>query len=139
MEIKEITDFNELMGVYDIYKQCMYMPTKDKYKAKIISYLSDDCIKIYGCLDKEIIVGVIVVKFHEYSAEILGIAVDVSVRNQGIGSYMVNTVKNIYVLNFIIAETDSEAVGFYRKLGFTISEFIEVKDNTSILRYRCER
>ena len=80
-----------------------------------------------------------VVSFKEQKKiEIIGIAVDVSARGKGIGSYMINQVINNYGLLFVYAETDNDAVGFYQKNGFDIMEFSETYDGATVVRYKCE-
>ena len=83
--------------------------------------------------------GVIVVSFIErQKIEIIGIAVDTSVRGKGVGSYMINQVINNYGLLSVYAETDNDAVGFYRNNGFNIVEFSEIYGDETVVRYKCE-
>ena len=70
--------------------------------------------------------------------EIIGIAVNSSVRGKGIGSYMINQVVNNYGLLSVYAETDNNAVGFYRNNGFSIVEFSEIYGDEPVVRYKCE-
>ena len=61
-----------------------------------------------------------------------------SARGKGIGSYMINQVVNNYDLLSVHAETDNDAVGFYRNVGFSIVEFSETYGNETVIRYKCE-
>ena len=70
--------------------------------------------------------------------EILGIAVDLSARGKGIGSYMIKQVINNYDSLSVYAETDNDAVGFYQKNGFNITAFSEIYDGKTVVRYRCK-
>ena len=70
--------------------------------------------------------------------EIVGIAVDVSARGKGVGSYMINQVVNNYGLLSVYAETDNDAVGFYQKNNFSITEFSETYCAETVVRYKCE-
>ena len=80
-----------------------------------------------------------VVSFNERKKiEIIGIAVDVSARGKGVGSYMINQVINNYGLLSVYAETDNDAVGFYRKNDFNIMAFSETYDGANVVRYKCE-
>lgn len=54
------------------------------------------------------------------SAEILHIAVKQHKRNQGVGRRIVETLKEQETAAELIAETDRDAVEFYRKCGFTV-------------------
>ena len=83
--------------------------------------------------------GVMVVSFIEQKkVEILGIAVDLSARGKDIGSYMIKQVINNYDLLFVYVETDNDAVGFYQKSNFSITEFSEIYDGETVIRYKCE-
>ncbi len=135
----ELTDRSDICRMYDVYKHCMYMPTIEKFYKKVDAFLHDDSIKIFACLCRNEMKGMIVISFTErYRMEIIGIAVDVSARCQGIGSYMVNKVANDYGCMSVYAETDDDAVGFYRKNGFAVRPFSETYDGETFIRYKCE-
>lgn len=139
LEIKELTNVDEVLKAYDIYKHCMYMPTTEKYEKKILSFLQNENIKIFSCFVDNYLKGISVISFFErYKSEVLGIAVDSSARNQGIGSYMVTALKNTFNLDLIYAETDDDAVVFYKKNGFNITEFTNNYDGQIVTRYKCE-
>ena len=61
-----------------------------------------------------------------------------SARGQGIGSFMINQVIKEYCLQFIYAETDQDAVGFYRKNGFIVTEHTETYHDETVIRYQCK-
>ena len=139
LELIELTHKNEVCKTYEIYKHCMFMPTEEKFNKKIDQFLNDNSIKIFACFNQVEIEGVIVVSFVEQSKiEIIGIAVDLSARGKGIGSYMINQIVNDYSLISVYAETDNDAVGFYQKNGFSITEFSEIYDGETVIRYKCE-
>lgn len=141
MELKliELTHKNDICKTYEIYKHCMFMPTKEKFSKKIDIFLDDNSVKVFACFNQGKMEGVIVVSFGEqHNVEIIGIAVDMSARGKGNGSYMINQVVNDYSLLYVYAETDNDAVGFYRKNGFCITEFSEIYDNKTVIRYKCE-
>ena len=115
------------------------MPTEEKFNKKIDTFLIDNSIKIFACFNHSEIVGVIVVSFFEQcKIEIIGIAVVLSARNKGIGSYMINQTVTDYGLISVYAETDNDAVGFYQKNGFSVTEFSEIYDGEKVVRYKCE-
>ena len=135
----ELTDREKILQTYDIYKHCMYMPTEEAFRKKIGLYLRDHAVRIYGCSDHDRITGILVVSLAENDrAEIIGISVDPAYRNQGIGSYMINQVQKNLGITFFYAETDDDAVRFYRKNGFVIIAFSEIHDGETVTRYRCE-
>lgn len=142
MELKliELIDKSDILKIYDIYKYCMFMPTKEKFNKKADDFLADKSIKFFACLQQDVIKGVISVSFTEQEkAEILGIAVDISARNKGVGSYMINQLANDYGLTFVLALTDDDAVEFYRKCGFEVTKFTKTHhDGETVVHYRCE-
>lgn len=140
MELKliELTHKDEVCQTYEIYRHCMFMPTRKKFSMKADQFLNDNSVKIFACCNQDMIEGVIVVFFAEqHKIEVLGIAVDLSDRGKGIGSYMINQVIKDYGLLSVYAETDNDAVGFYQKNGFSITEFPETYGNETVIRYRC--
>ena len=139
LKLRELTLKNEILQTYSIYNHCMFMPTEEKFNNKVELFLNDDSVKIFACFAQDEILGVMVVSFIEQrKIEIIGIAVDVSVRRKGVGSYMINQVVNNYGLLSVYAETDNDAVGFYRNNGFNIVAFSETYGNETVVRYKCE-
>ena len=129
--INRNTFYYHYNDIYDLLEEI--------FKKKIDALLNDDSAKIFACLRQREIKGVIAVTFLErHRIEIIAIAVDASARCQGIGSYMVNKVVNDYSLVSVYAETDDDAVGFYRKNGFSITEFSETYESETVIRYKCE-
>ncbi len=139
MNLIELTHKNDILQTYEIYKHCMFMPTEEKFNKKIDVFLMDNSVKIFACFNQSKMEGVIIVSFAEQrSIEIIGIAVDVSARGKGIGSYMINQIVNDYGLVSVYAETDNDAVVFYQKNGFNITAFSEIYDGETVVRYRCK-
>ncbi len=135
----QLTHKSDILGIYNIYKHCMYMPNEEKYTKQIDTFLNNNSVKIFACLYGDKIKGIIVVSFIEqHKIEIMGIAVDVSARHQGIGSYMISKLTNDYGLLSVYAETDGDAVGFYRKCGFSITKFAKIYNGETFIRYKCE-
>lgn len=119
LELIELTNKLEFGNTYDIYKYCMFMPTKEKFQKKTDQFATDDSIKIFACFHQGKVAGIIVVSFTgQHKIEIVGIAVDVPFRNKGIGSYMINCLIDDYSVKSIFAETDKDAVEFYKKNSF---------------------
>lgn len=139
LKLIELTQRNEVCQIYGIYKHCMFMPSEEKFSIKADQFLNDNSVKIFACCNQDMIEGVIVVFFAEqHIIEVVGIAVALSARGKGIGSYMINQVIKDYGLLSVSAETDKDAVGFYRKNGFSITEFHATYGNETVIRYKCE-
>ncbi|MBJ8052660.1 MULTISPECIES: GNAT family N-acetyltransferase [Bacillus cereus group] len=62
---------------------------------------------------------------HTNRARICHIAVSKKYRNQGIALQMIKEIIRKYELTYIEAETDKEAVGFYKKCNFKIESLGE--------------
>ena len=123
---------------YTVYQQCMYKPDYNTYLRKINDYFNDKNIKIFISLNENKIVGLLVLTLNgDNSAEIIGIAVHGSFQKQGIGSYMVRESANKMHLHKVLAETDDDAVGFYKNVGFEITKEVKHYDNGSVDRYHC--
>ena len=139
MNLIELTHKNDILQTYEIYKHCMFMPTEEKFNKKVEQFLNNNSVKIFACFSHGKIVGVMAVSFIEQKkVEILGIAVDLSARGKGIGSYMINQIVKYYGLISVYAETDNDAVGFYLKNNFSVTEFYETYGDETVLRYKCE-
>ena len=139
LKLRELTLKNEILQTYGIYKHCMFMPTKEKFNNKVDLFLNDNSVKILACFEQDEVLGVMVVSFIEQKKiEIIGIAVNSSVRGKGIGSYMINQVVNDYELLSVYAETDNDSVGFYRNNNFSVVEFSEIYGDETVVRYKCE-
>ena len=133
----ELTNLDQILQTYEIYKDCMFLPSKEKFRKKVDSFLRDDSVKIFAYMNHGSIEGIIVLSFlAQGQTEIVGIATDSSVREQGIGSYLIRQTSKI--CPNLSARTDSDAVGFYRKNGFQITELSEVYDGETVVRYQCE-
>lgn len=137
--LDELTHMAEASGLYEIYRHCMFLPTREKFDKKIALFLRDDSVKILVCRSHGKAVGVIVLSFAAPgSMEIAGIAVDPAARGQGVGSHMIRQAVRRYRPRHVCAETDDDAVGFYRKNGFRAAAFSEMRGGEAAVRYRCE-
>ena len=132
---------------FSIYAPCMYQPTYEDYKALMEKYFSDPSVKIFVCdMDSEK-AGILVLKEIEAAegsetgdeAEILGIAVKENLREKGIGKEMIYQVMETEHLKTITAQTDDDAIGFYRKSGFEAERVVIEYPNGSVVRYNCTR
>lgn len=134
--IKDIKDFLCTEEVYNIYSACMFEPTFEKFKTKVAKMQNDFSVSAYGYFLNETIIGIIATQENNDVVEIIGIAVDSQKRHFGIGTKLIDYISKKYEKK-IIAETDSEAVMFYKKCGFDIKENIVSKSDISYSRYVC--
>lgn len=127
-----------MKDAYNIFKQCLYKKNYEDYKNIINSYMNNDNIKIYCCEAEGEKAGIIVLLISEADkAEILGIAVCDNLKKRGIGTFMIMESAKTLHLKSIIAETDDDAVGFYRATGFNMTKEIKQYDNGDVIRYHC--
>lgn len=139
LSLIELNDLDSMGILYDIYKDCMFMPSKEKFNKKMATFLNDKTIKVFACLDQGELKGAVAFSLAETNKiKIVGIAVDLSARNRGIGSFMIRKLMENYSSHSIFAETDNEAVGFYRKNGFIVNECSEIFNGENVIRYKCE-
>ena len=137
-ELLELTTKNELLPLYNVYKDCMYLPNEDKYREKVQSWLMDDWIRIFACVHDSKRKGLLVLKFTSTDqAEIIGISVEEGSRNQGIGSFMIREILLRFPNIKLNAETDRDAVLFYKKNGFQITEIQKNYNGEMVTRYLC--
>ena len=94
-------------------------------------------IKFFAAREKGILTGVLALSQSGKTAEIIGIAVDPAHRGKGTGSFMINNAAKELGVSELYAETDSDAVGFYRKSGFETREFTKEYDGEKITRFSC--
>ena len=134
--IKNIKDILCTQEIYDIYSACMFEPTFDKFKIEAEQMQKDSSVSVYGYFSNEKIIGVISTQETDKTVEIIGIAVHTKERHSGIGTKLIDYVKDKSPKS-IIAETDSDAVMFYKKYGFNIKEIIVSKSNVSYSRHVC--
>jgi ribosomal protein S18 acetylase RimI-like enzyme len=101
-----------------LLKLAVGSPTPDKIREVLNTYRQPDRILI-GCRVDGKLVGILGAKMKDNMAVIQHLAVSPSYRRQGIGKLLIRELFKRFFIGFLFAETDSEAVGFYEKCGFT--------------------
>ena len=82
--------------------------------------------------------GLLVLKFTSTDqAEIIGISVEEGSRNCGLGSFLIQKVQEKFPDAKLNAETDRDAVLFYKKNGFQITEIQKNYNGEMVTRYLC--
>ena len=121
-------------SVYSLLAPSVFNPTSERLLSRAEKYQADDKTKAYAYADNGEYKGIIVFKIKEQTAEILDIAVILEYQGNGIGSRLIDYLFTRFAVNKITAETDDDAIGFYRKYGFTVVD-ITVKFDAK--RYTC--
>lgn len=99
-------------------------------------YICSTNRKLYGIFSENICIGCIGIEFLSLNnCEIKHIAVSPSQRGRKVASEMVDFVCQQHSLDIISAETDKDAVGFYKKYGFTITSLGE--KYPGVERFQC--
>ena len=113
----------------------VYGPTPERLKCRAEKYSADKNIFVYACKIDSVYAGIVVLKTENDTAEILDIAVKPKYRKHGIGRKLIDFIFNRFPVDTIIAETDDETVGFYKRYGFAVTPTKEFSD---IRRYFCK-
>ena len=122
---------------FELYAPCMYQPTFEKYAGKMMEYLSDSAVRIYVCERGGSRAGILVLDCSREEAVILGIAVSEACRGCGVGQYLIRGATQSEKLKTVTAQTDDDAIGFYRKCGFRDEATSEEYPNGTVVRYIC--
>ncbi|PFA69251.1 GNAT family N-acetyltransferase [Bacillus sp. AFS015802] len=122
----------------DIKTLLSFATSHVKVNEEYASYLHSNRRKLFGFRRGEGIVACIGVEFLEDGrCEIKLVAVMPGHRGAGVGKKMLdNTIQN-YSISSMVAETDRDAVLFYKKIGFEVESLGE--KYPGVERFRCER
>jgi len=88
-------------------------------------YIHSPNKQLFGFMKENKMIGCIGVEIHINLCEIKHIAVCPEERGNGVGSKLINFILEESSLKTIIAETDKDAVDFYRKFGFKVASLGE--------------
>jgi len=124
-------------NVLIVLSESVYMPTEEKLKKRADDYINNSNVVVYGYKCEGSICGLIVIDItKKEESVILDIAVGKGKQHTGIGRKLVEYALYNLKPNTLIAETDDDAVDFYRKCGFIIYSLGEKYLN--IIRYKCK-
>ncbi|MGY4795676.1 GNAT family N-acetyltransferase [Lysinibacillus fusiformis] len=103
-----------------------YATSEKKVDREYPLYIENTERVLYGYTIEQDLVGCIgIVKGEANRCEIKHIAVSPAFRGKGIGREMIRYVEEYHAFSSIYAETDQEAVLFYKNLGFHITSLGE--------------
>ena len=124
--------------MYNVFSACTYMPTWEKFTSRAVEYMNNDAIHIFGYYEDSRLAGIIAVNQNQDgSFEIKGIAVNPECRNRGIGRKLVQYVCDELPVSKLHAETDDDAIEFYRSCGFETEVFSRMFESGEFRRYKC--
>lgn len=117
---------------------CQYAPTEEKLSRLVDEFESDKDVYAFSCMQGEEPAGIIIMKrWQNASFEILGIAVEPAFRGRGIGTAIIKEAARLLLCTQMYAETDDDAVMFYKQCGFTVQALGE--KYPGVMRYLCTR
>lgn len=137
MRITDIRTHFASQECYSVYADCMFEPTYGKFCTLAAELTADENVYIFGCMENDIVRGILALRNHGGTAEICGIAVDRAYRGHGIGSALVRHALGKLKINVLYAETDDDAIEFYIKCGFSVKTAVKNYGNTECVRYLC--
>jgi len=118
--------------VLQIMAYSEYEESLERAVKRAQAYRENTAQYVYGWIEDGVVLGVCAFHIQPDKMIINGMAVAEHSRKNGIGRAMVTELQMKY--SSLEAETDDDAVGFYRKCGFIVSELPKVHDNC---RWRC--
>lgn len=132
---KELLELPELNG---ILAASVYNPTPERLAQRVRGYRQNDSVVVFACREADTWKGIAIVQRTVCLGTLLDIAVSEKDRNRGIGRFLISGIMERLALTDFCAETDEEAVGFYRSLGFAITSLGD-KYNAGSQRYLCQK
>lgn len=135
--VSSICDIKEIITEPDILKllaPSVYNPTEERLLNRAKKYQEDEETNVYVYKEDNEYKGIVVFEIVNNSATILDIAVKPEYQGQGTGSKLIDFIFNSLNAQNITAETDDDAIGFYKKYGFIVAD-TKVEFDTK--RYVC--
>ncbi|MGG4397007.1 GNAT family N-acetyltransferase [Paenibacillus thiaminolyticus] len=111
--------------IRDLIELCVF-PDPDKVEAVLKTYEQHPGDELWGYESEGEVVGIVGIRKDGKEIEILHLAVHPELRGAGFGRGMILELIHQEQPDVVKAETDEEAVDFYRNIGFTIESRGEV-------------
>ncbi|MEG2634122.1 MAG: GNAT family N-acetyltransferase, partial [Oscillospiraceae bacterium] len=118
----------------DLLSESVYNPTPERVLSRAENYQNNTDVEVYAYREDEKSIGIIVFEIDKNVATIHNISVKISNQRKGVGSQLIDFIFKRFNVIRILAETDDDAIEFYKKYGFNVSEIV-VK--FGIERYMC--
>lgn len=120
-----LRDYWNSDAVKDLLAMCMWADG-GVIEQELNSYNAEESKDLFGCFINGELAGLVgIIRQDEHAVEISHIAVQQKWRGKGIGRGMITEISKTPGIETITAETDHEAVGFYRSAGFAITSLGE--------------
>ncbi|XEC94322.1 GNAT family N-acetyltransferase [Paenibacillus tarimensis] len=120
--LKQVEEFSA--DVTSVMAQCIYNPDSEKMSRTVKAYKEDPLRSVYAYYEEmeseaAAIIGLRLIPEEKF-AVILHVAVDHKYREKGIGRKLIDEIISLHDIRTIEAETDKDAVHFYRACGFSV-------------------
>lgn len=122
--------------ILKIMAASFFDPTPEKMAAKAEDFRQNESWRLFAWVANGEILGVCGIELYSDYIEILNIAVAEHSRHSGVGRAMIETLKAKYDMA-IKAETDDDAIGFYKKCGFETTEIYKQCGDNPFRRWNC--
>jgi len=122
--------------ILNILAHALFMPTEEKLLLRANRYEDDPAVHAFGYFIDGLPIGIVIIRQTEGLAfEICNIATEPMRRKKGIGRALIFYVMKQLSCATLCAETDDDAVEFYRKVGFSVTSLGE--KYPGCVRYSC--
>lgn len=121
-EIINVKSILHNKNIFTLLAPSVYNPTPERLLKRAEKYQVNDKTHIYAYSQNGENLGIVVFEIADRTATILDIAVNTEQQGKGIGSRLIDFIFNRFDVNKAIAETDDDAVDFYKKYGFVVSD-----------------
>jgi GNAT superfamily N-acetyltransferase len=121
-----------------VLSQAIWMPTDDKVSRLIAETYRGPTAALYAWKDAETadVIGPVGIRRRPGGAvDILHVAVAETSRRRGVGRRMIEALRGTPGVRELVAETDGDAVDFYRRCGFTVTSLGDKYPGRE--RFRC--
>lgn len=136
MQMKDIRNELHDERILSVISHSMFKPSTETLRMLADRCACDPAVSAFACEEHGIILGAIILKnTNDLAFEILHIATAPAHRRTGVASGLISHAIATLKCAVLTAETDEEAVAFYRKYGFQAVSLGEKYPGT--IRYRC--
>ena len=127
---------HNLENIKDLLAMAVGSPTPEKLRQLVDEFYTSDGRTIFVATHSGKVIGVIGVDYTDRPyGFVTHIAVLPDMRKQGVGSHLVSHATAVLELAIVEAETDQDAVCFYRACGFEAEEM--ESQYPGVRRFRC--
>jgi inorganic pyrophosphatase len=122
--------------IYHIFQDIIWKSTNEQIDQILDKSRKDESYAIIGLVENNNLIGIIIYRSENSKVIIEYFGVESIYRHKGIGSKLIDEVIRKTKANYIVAETEDDAVNFYRKYGFAITMLGKIYPERN--HYRCE-